>query len=69
MISPVVITIWETNDYIVAVGIICRAKNILIHDGNQALNRTGSLICRIGFQLGSDHHNIANCLMAICSGY
>ena len=38
MISPVIVTAWETDHHIVAICIICRAKDILIHNCDDTLD-------------------------------
>ena len=42
VVSPVIITAWETHDHIVPVWIIGSAKDILIQNRDDALNRTGA---------------------------
>ena len=68
MISPVIVTVRETDDYIVTIRIIRFTKNVFIQDGNDALNGTGTLVCCTRLQFCSDHHNKANCFTVISSG-
>ena len=68
VISPVIIAAGETNNHIVSICVIGSAKDILIQNRDNTFNGTGTLICCIGFQFCSDHHNEADRFAVISPG-
>ena len=67
MILPVIITIRETNNHIVAILIICCAKNISIQYSDDALNSSGTLVSSSRLQCRAYHHNVTNRNAIVCS--
>ncbi len=67
MISPVVVTVGETDYNIVSICVVCRTQNVFIKRCNDALHSTGARTGRVRFQFGPNHHDEADRLTTVGS--